>query len=321
MVLNSSVLVIGGAGFVGSHLVDRLLDDGNEVTVLDNQSTGQRPFLKSASMNPKFQWNSGEIRNRSVLDKVMADKDIVFHFAANADIRHGAEHPTLDVEQNTFTTLAILESMRRTGVKHIVFASTGAVYGNPTSVPIPEIAATPSAQTSLYGASKLASEAVITAYCHTFMLNSTIFRFVPMIGERYSHGHIFDFVKKLRNDPTCIEIFGTGVERKYCIYVKDSVEAMMLALRKCPTNNNVFNIGNDMPYTINECVGWVADAMNAKPVYKHTGSRWAGDNPDLYLDCMRLKSMGWKPSVSLRDGVLATVYYLLDNPWLLDARE
>ena len=198
-------LVTGGAGFIGSHLVDRLLGSGGRVTVYDNLSTGRRRFLESAEGNPALTVIVGDLFDTAGLRTAMRGHDIVFHLAANADVRMGPENPRRDLEQNTIATHNVLEAMRLTGVQRIVFASTGSVYGDPSVFPTPEDCPFP-VQTSLYGAAKVAGEGLLSAYSTAFGIQAWIFRFVSILGERYQHGHVIDFYRKLRANPDEVEV-------------------------------------------------------------------------------------------------------------------
>ena len=202
-----NIFVTGGAGFIGSNLVDRLLQNGHAVTVYDNLSTGQSQFLEGANQYPNFSFIEADLLDEDALDKAMTEHELVFHLAANADVRFGTEHPRRDLEQNTIATYNVLEAMRQNGVLKIAFASTGSVYGEAEEIPTPENAPFP-IQTSLYGASKLACEGLIAAYCEGFGFQSWIFRFVSILGERYTHGHVFDFYRKLQLDPSRLEVLG-----------------------------------------------------------------------------------------------------------------
>lgn len=309
-----SALVTGGAGFVGSHLVEKLLAEDVAVTVVDNASTGTLSFLTD---HPKLRIVHGDLLDETVLNEVVAGHDVVFHLAANADIRHGAEHPGLDVVQNVIATQKLLEAMRHTNVRQIVFASSGAVYGNSRTTPIFEDAPFPT-QTSFYGASKIAAEAIISAYSEAFDVYATVFRFTPMLGERYSHGHIYDFVKNLLSDSSQLHILGNGLVRKYCVYVDDAMDAFMLPLYKSLPNYSVFNVGNDQFYTIDQSVDWVCESLAVKPERTYSGNQWAGDNQNLYLDFGRLRGLGWRPQTPLKEAVQRTVRYLLEHSQLLE---
>jgi UDP-glucose 4-epimerase len=314
--------VTGGAGFIGSHLVDRLLADGHEVTAYDNFSTGRRQFLESAGAHGGFRLATGDVLDAGALATAMRGAEVVFHFAANADVRGGLDHPRKDLEQNTIGTFNVLEAMRAVGARRIAFASTGAVYGEPALFPTPEDAPFP-AQTSLYGASKLAGEGLVQAYCAGFGFRGDIFRFVSLVGERYSHGHVFDFVKSLRRDPTTLRILGNGKQRKSYLYVGDCAEAILLAFEKGAGNVNVFNLGNDNYCEVNDSVRWICAELGVSPQLEYTGGErgWVGDSPFVFLDCGRIRALGWRPAVTIHDGIVRTVRYLRVNPWLLEQRQ
>jgi UDP-glucose 4-epimerase len=317
--LDRRALVTGGAGFIGSHLVDRLLADGCTVTVYDNFSTGRREFLGCAAQHPTFRLVEADLLDTSTLGAAVAGQDIVFHLAANADVRHGTAHPRRDLEQNTIATHNVLEAMRLGGVRRIVFASTGAIYGEPDIFPTPERCPLP-VQTSLYGASKLAAEGLIGAYCHGFGMSALICRFVSILGERYTHGHVFDFYKKLRQDPSSIEVLGDGRQRKSYLYVHDCIEAMLLALEHARGPVSIYNLGHDEYCTVDDSLGWICGALGLDPRRTYMGGTrgWVGDSPFVLLDCTRMRELGWRPSVPIRDAVLRTLGYLQEHGWLLE---
>jgi UDP-glucose 4-epimerase len=314
--------VTGGAGFIGSHLVDRLLGDGHEVTAYDNFSTGQRPFLEIARASARFRLVTGDILDLALLTEALRGADVVFHFAANADVRGGLDHPRKDLEQNTIGTFNVLEAMRSVGARRVAFASSGAVYGEPSVFPTPEDAPLP-VQTSLYGASKSAGEGLVQAYCAGFGFRGDIFRFVSLVGERYSHGHVFDFVKNLRRDPTTLRVLGDGKQRKSYLDVGDCVDAILLAIAKATRNVNVFNLGNDNYCEVNDSVRWICEELGVSPRLEYTGGErgWVGDSPFVFLDCARIRALGWRPAVPIRDGIIRTVRYLKSNPWILEQRQ
>src|SRR5712691_2981994 len=218
--------VTGAAGFIGSSIVDRLLASGHSVVGYDNFSTGQRRFLEDASKSPQFRLVEADLLNTDALRSAVAGSDMVFHLAANADVRFGTHHPFKDIEQNTIATFNVLEAMRANGIKRIAFASTGSIYGETSVVPTPEDAPFP-IQTSLYGASKLAGEGLIQAYCEGFGFEGYVFRFVSILGERYTHGHVFDFYHQLLEHPDHLHALGDGTQRKSYLYVQDCVDAML----------------------------------------------------------------------------------------------
>ena len=314
--------VTGGAGFIGSNLVDRLLGLGHEVTVYDNFSTGQRRFLLNAQQCKEFQLVEGDLLDETTLKRALKGHDYVFHLAANADVRFGTEHPMRDLEQNTIVTYNVLEAMRQNGVNKIVFSSTGSVYGEAQVVPTPEDAPFP-IQTSLYGASKLAGEGLIAAYCEGFQFQSWIFRFVSILGERYTHGHVYDFYRKLRQDPTCLTVLGNGKQRKSYLYVQDCIDAIFLALEKAQEKVNIINLGVNDVCEVNDSIRWICEELGVNPKLEYTGGDrgWIGDNPLIHLDPSKMMEMGWAPKLSIRDGIVQTLNYLQENEWVLENRK
>ena len=314
-------LVTGAAGFIGSNLVDRLLSDGHEVVGFDNFSTGQQRFLESAHSSSAFRLVQGDTLDLVALTEAVKGCDTVFHLAANADVRFGLEHPKKDVEQNTLATFNVLEAMRANGVKRIAFSSTGSVYGEAEIIPTPEDAPFP-VQTSLYGASKVAGECLIQAYCEGYGFEGYIFRFVSILGERYSHGHVFDFYKSLRANANELRVLGNGKQRKSYLYIGDCLDAILLAMSRPAGKAHVYNLGTDEFVEVNDSIGWICETLGLSPRLDYTGGDrgWVGDNPFIFLDCKRIRSLGWKPKLSIREGIVRTLEYLRANPWLLEAR-
>ena len=317
-----NLLVTGCAGFIGSNLVDRLLADGHHVVGIDNFSSGQRRFLDQAIANPKFRLVEADLLDPKAYESAFSGIDAVFHLAANADVRFGTEHPRRDLEQNTIVTFNVLEAMRAHKVAQILFSSTGSVYGESTVIPTPEDGPCP-IQTSLYGASKLAGEGLIAAYCEGFGFRSWIFRFVSILGERYTHGHVFDFYKHLNADPTRLPVLGNGKQRKSYLYVQDCLNAMLLAWKHAPAKVNVLNLGVDGYCEVNDSIAWISETLNVKPKLEYSGGDrgWIGDNPFIFLDTKKIQSLGWKPQYSIREGVVKTVEYLKANEWVFGARD
>ena len=310
-------LVTGAAGFIGSALVDRLLAAGYTVVGFDNFSTGREWFLQDALRSPGFRLVCGDLVDTAAIVAAMDGVDVVFHLAANADVRFGTNHPTRDLEQNTICTSNVLEAMRITGTKRIVFSSTGSVYGDANVFPTPENAPFP-VQTSLYGASKLACEGLISAYCEGFGFTAYIFRFVSILGERYTHGHIYDFYNQLLAHPTQLKVLGNGRQRKSYLYVQDCLNAILIALEKARGKVNVFNLGTDEYCEVNDSISWIVEHLRLKPDLEYTGGErgWVGDSPVILLDCKLIRALGWKPSLSIRDGVVRTVNFLTEHPHL-----
>lgn len=314
-------IVTGCAGFIGSTLVDRLLLLGHSVIGVDNFSTGQRRFLDGALLNPNFTLSQVDLLDLDVLKNAFTGGEAVFHLAANADVRFGTDHPRRDLEQNTIATYNVLEAMRANDIKRIAFSSTGSVYGEAPVVPTPENGPFP-IQTSLYGASKAACEGLISAYCEGFGFQSWIFRFVSILGERYTHGHVFDFYQKLQADPTRLPVLGNGKQRKSYLYVQDCIDAILLAMDKSKEKVNIFNLGVDGYCEVNDSIGWICQELGVEPTLEYSGGDrgWIGDNPFIFLDTHKIQSLGWKPKISINEGVIKTVQYLRENEWVFEAR-
>ena len=319
-------LVTGAAGFIGSNLVDRLLAEGHSVVGYDNLSTGRREFLADALQTSAFRFVEGDIHTRERLLEAVSGVEVVFHLAANADVRFGLDAPSRDLTQNTIGTFEVLEAMRACDVRTIAFSSTGSVYGEQTLLPTPEDAPFP-VQTSLYGASKLAGEALIQAYCEGFGFEGYIFRFVSVLGARYSHGHIFDFCGSLLRDRSRLKVLGDGRQRKSYLHVEDCVEAVVRtvslglaqgAAHRCA----ILNIGTNEYCEVRESVQWICHRMGVTPELEFTGGErgWVGDVPFIWLDISRLLSTGWKPTATIRESVVKTVDWLLRNEWVFDTR-
>jgi UDP-glucose 4-epimerase len=314
-------LVTGGAGFIGSNLVDRLLQNNHFVVAFDNFSTGQAEFLKQAVTSPNFTLVRGDMLDLPALTQAMRGCEFVFQLAANADVRFGTEHPRKDLEQNTLATFNVLEAMRANGIQRLAFSSTGSIYGEPDILPTPERAPFP-IQTSLYGASKLAGEGLIQAYCEGFGFQGYIFRFVSILGERYTHGHVFDFYRQLRANPHTLRVLGNGHQRKSYLYVQDCLDAMLLAIDQAHDKVNIFNLGTDEYCEVQNSIEWITTELGLTPQLNFTGGErgWIGDNPFILLDCSRIRALGWTPKLTIQEGIIRTLRYLQANPWILEAR-
>jgi UDP-glucose 4-epimerase len=312
--------ITGGAGFIGSHLVDALLARGKAVVVYDNFCTGQKLFLPAAT-TPNFSLVTGDVLDREKLTAAMAGCDFVFHLQANADVRGGQKNTRIDLEQNTIATWNVCDAARQMGVRGLAFASSATVYGEPDVFPTPESCAP--LQTSLYGASKYAGEAMIQAYCEYFAMSCYIYRFVSWIGERYSHGVIFDLMKKLQADPTRLHLLGDGTQRKSYLYVKDGVSGVLTGIEKATQRKNVFNLGHDYFLTVNELTAIILDELALKDVrleYAGGARGWLGDSPLVQLDTAKIKALGWSPQTSIEEGIRQTVRFLKAHSQLLMAR-
>jgi UDP-glucose 4-epimerase len=315
-------LITGGAGFIGSTLADRLLAQGTEVAILDDFRTGRREFVADALATRRAELFEGDVLDLALLDRAIAGCDAVFHLQANADVRHGLEHPQRDLEQNTVATSHVLEAMRAHDVKLIGFSSTGSVYGEPEVFPTPEDAPFPT-QTSLYAASKLAGEGMIAAYCHGFALTGVVYRFVSVLGERYTHGHVIDFYRALKRDPTRLRILGDGRQEKSYMYIHDCVTAMLAAVEHHAGREGfaVYNLGTDETITVDESIATITAHLGVAPEIEKAGGRrgWPGDSPLIHLDTSKVRALGWRPELSIRDAIARTLDWFDRVPYLFDA--
>lgn len=311
--------ITGGAGFIGSNLADRLRSDGVEIVIVDDFRTGRREFLQHLLDDSGVTLHQGDVLDQELLQQAFDGCDWVFHLQANADVRHGLEHPRRDLEQNTNATANVLEAMRAVGASKIAFSSTGSVYGEPKVFPTPEDAPFP-IQTSLYAASKLAGEAMIGAYAHGFGFTGLVFRFVSILGERYTHGHVFDFYSALKRDPTQLRVLGDGRQEKSYLYVKDCVAAIMTAVSEHsskPGELGVYNLGTDETVVVDDSIAIICQHMGAAPALNYTGGTrgWVGDSPLIHLDCQRIQSLGWVPTLTIREAILRTLEWFDGNPY------
>lgn len=322
------ILVTGAAGFIGSHLVDALLAKGYDVVGYDNLSTGHMDFLKDALRNPKFFLHVADLKDQAGLQQAMEGCDFVFHLAANADVRHGLDNPDKDFENNTRGTFHVLSAMRATGVKKIAFASTGSVYGEPAMIPTPELAPMP-VQTSLYAASKVAGEAMISAMAEGGVLDEAyIFRFVSILGERYTHGHVYDFYKQLVQHPEWLAVLGDGHQKKSYLYVGDCIRAMLIAVdseyaaaQKHWTA--ILNLGTEEFVEVNDSINIINSEMGVWSEIRYAGGErgWVGDAPFIFLDTSRMRALGWRPTVSIGEALRKTVAWLKANEWVYERRD
>lgn len=325
------VFLTGCAGFIGSNLTDRLLADGITVTGWDNFSTGQERFLADAMAHPRFRLVRGDNLDLPVLTAAMRGADFVFHLAANADIRDGWSHPRKDLEQNTVATFNVLEAMRANGVRRIAFSSTGSVYGEALVTPdrpTPETDAFP-IQTSLYAASKVAGEGLISSYAEGGQLDEAyIFRFVSILGERYTHGHVFDFCRQLLEHPDHLRVLGDGSQRKSYLHVQDCISALLHVIaagtaREARHRTQIYNLGTPEFVAVNDSIACICEELGLRPRLDYTGGDrgWIGDNPFIYLATDKIRATGWKPRLTIRESVRRTVRWLQQNPWVYTARD
>jgi len=315
-------VVTGGSGFIGSHIVDFLVDViGADTTVYDNLSTGDRSLVEHHKNKTNFHFIEADVLDLDTLEKSFGGADTVVHFQANADVRGGIENRRIDLEQNTISTWNVLECMKRQGVKNIAFSSSATIYGEPETFPTPEDIAP--LQTSLYGASKFCGEAMIQAYCEYFGMRSFIYRFVSWTGERYSHGVVYDFYKKLKASPNKLEILGNGKQNKSYLDVTDGVNGIMTAIAKSEGNKNIYNLGHDDFINVLAVADIICEEMGLTDVEyaiedPNKDRGWIGDSPVVHLDTSRLQSLGWAPTVKIEDSIRATTRYLIDHPELTE---
>jgi UDP-glucose 4-epimerase len=310
--------ITGGAGFIGSSLAERLLGMGVEVVILDDFSTGRREFLAGLSPSAPVRVIEGDVLDQAIVQEAVDGCDWVFHMQANADLRRGLDHPQRDLQQNTIATSTLLEAMRARSVSQIVFASTGSVYGEPDVFPTPEDAPFP-IQTSLYAASKLAGEALIAAYASGYGFTGVICRFVSVLGERYTHGHVFDFYRALKRDPVRLQVLGDGQQRKSYLYVQDCISAMLIAAghHAGEAAAHVYNLGTDETLLVDESVALITAHLSLAPEIEHTGGRrgWIGDSPLIRLDTTRIRALGWRPRLTIEQALLRTLEWFDANEY------
>lgn len=307
-----SALVTGGAGFIGSHLVDKLMESGVSATVLDNLSAGKLNNISRWLKDSKFKFIIGDALNPSDIKKSMDGCEIVFHLAANPDVKIGAFNTRIDYEQNILATYNLLEAMKESEhCKRILFTSTSTVYGEAKKMPTPEDYG-PLKPISLYGASKLACEALISGYSHLFGFNSVICRLANIVGPRSGHGVIYDFINKLRSNPKILEVLGDGTQRKSYLYIRDCVEALLVASEKAEEQVEIYNVGSEDTVNVATIAKIVIEEMDLSDVeIKYTGGvdggrGWRGDVKEMLLDISKIKMLGWKPKLNSAEAVRRT---------------
>ena len=306
-------LVTGCAGFIGSNLVDILLDRKYKVIGVDNLRTGNKKNLILASRNKNFKFVKFDLLRRNKIEKIFSQNiDIIFHMAANADVRKGYHKPINDLKFNTILTFNILEEMRKRKIKKIVFCSTGSIYGETKQIPTPENANFP-IQTSMYGASKLACEGLLQAYSEAYNIKSYIFRFVSILGPRYSHGHVIDFFRKLNKNKNKLNILGDGNQKKSYLHVYDCIKAILKVINyKKNKLVNVYNLGNKNYISVKQSVRIITKYLKLKPdlIFQNSKRGWVGDVPYILLDTQKIEKLGWKAKYSIKESIIHTLKYL-----------
>ena len=310
-----NILVTGGAGFIGSHLVDLLLEKGHFVVALDNLSLGKIENIKHNFNNNNFVFFKCDLLKKSAIKEIFEKYsfDVVFHLAANSDIAKSHESPEIDLNNTFLSTYSVLDVMRRYNVKEIVFASTSAIYGE-TWGKIDENFG-PLFPVSHYGAAKLASEAFISSFAENYGFKAWIIRFPNVVGERATHGVIFDFINKLKKNPAKLEILGDGNQNKPYLYVKDLVEALVYIWEKTDDKINYFNVGVDSRTTVKTIAKIVCEEMGLTPELVYTGGDrgWIGDVPEFNYSLEKVHSLGWKAKRSSDEAVRLAVKAILEK--------
>jgi len=308
-----SHFITGGAGFIGSHLTETLLARGQHVTVLDNLSNGQRDWLREMRSHSRFCFHHVDLRNPELLAEMLHGADIVWHLAANTNMVIGAESTRVDIENGILSTYNLLEAMRKSTVSRLLFSSSGAVYGDIQRPPASEEYG-PLLPVSLYGAAKLACEGLISAYCSIFGMRAWIFRFGNVLGARMSHGVIFDFIRKLKNDPSELEILGDGNAEKNYILAEEIVEGMLYAFEHAQPLCEVYNLGSPNTTRVTDIARIVVEEMGLTGVklrFSGGARGWPGDQPRVYMDVSKMSRMGWTTRYSSHDAIrIATHRYL-----------
>jgi UDP-glucose 4-epimerase len=303
-------LVTGGAGFIGSHLVDRLVSDGWKVRVMDNFSSGRIENIEHHKDSRDVEILKVDLKDFEKVERAVRGVDVVFHYAANPEVRVSTTNPEIHFNENIVTTFNLLEAMRRNDVEELAFASSSSVYGEPEEIPVDENA--PIRPVSVYGASKAACEVLIHAYTKLYGIKAVILRYANVVGPRLRHGVVWDFINKLFKNPTELEILGDGKQVRSYIHVDDAVKATIIAWREIKTKYEVYNIASEDWITVDELADEVIKAMNlnnVKRTYKPVlhGVGWLGDVKKVALKIDKIKRLGFKPTLRSRDAVKISV--------------
>lgn len=310
-----NILITGGAGFIGSHLVDRLLTEGHKIVVVDNLALGLIRNIEHHFDNPNFKFIEGDVLDKTLMTEIFdsTEFDIVYHLAANSDIARSHADPSVDLNMTYLTTYSVLEQMRTHGVKKIMFASTSAIYGNAHGVEVTETYG-PLFPTSHYGACKLASEGIIASYCENYGIQAFITRFPNVCGERTTHGVLHDFVKKLKKNPEELEVLGNGRQAKPYLYVKDLVDAILFVVRNSHDQINYYNLGVEGNTTVTRIAEMVISSMNLNARICYTGGDrgWVGDVPLFRYNLDKIHELGWTASLSSDEAVQKAIDYILE---------
>lgn len=318
--MSLKILITGGAGFIGSRLAVDLVKKNKEVIIFDNFSSGKKTNLNEISKKKNLRLIIGDLSNKKKIMSALNGVDMVYHFAASADIQNSFINPNIDFDQNIVCTFNLIEAMRLKGVKKLIFASSSAIYGEPAKVPISEKIEIPE-QTSLYGAAKLSSENLISAYCEGYNFKAICFRFVSLVGPYYSHGHLIDFVNQLKKNHDKLTVLGNGLQKKSYLHVDDAIKGINLAIKynlntkKNRKNFNVYNLGNKNYVELKTSIKIILKIMKLNPTIYFTGGKrgWIGDNPFVFLDTKKITKLGWKPKFTIEKAIENTVLWLINN--------
>ncbi len=311
----TTILVTGGAGFIGSHLVDKLLKMGFRVRVVDNLSSGSLDNIKHNIGNPNFEFIHGDLKDFNTCLKAVQDVDVVYHLAANPEVRVSVTEPEVHFRENVITTFNLLEACRKVGcVRKFIFASSSTVYGDATVFPTPEDHVLK--PISVYGASKAACEALICSYAHLYGFRAVSIRYANIVGPRLRHGVVYDFLMKLRRNPNVLEVLGDGTQRKSYLYITDAIDATVLIAEKLSTTFDTYNVGNEDWITVREIAEIVCSVLGLKPKIVFTGGTpdgrgWPGDVKFMLLDTRKLKELGWRPKYSSKEAIRLTAEALV----------
>ena len=310
------VIVTGCSGFIGSHLVEFLIKKNKFVIGLDNLSSGNKKFMENIDKK-NFKFYKVDLYKKKI-DKYFKNISEIYHLSANADVRYGIKHRDRDLKQNTIVTHKILEQCVKNNIKKLIFSSTGSVYGEAKEIPTKEDCSFP-IQTSLYGASKLSAESLISAYSEAYDLKCYIFRFVSILGSRYSHGHVYDFLDQLLKNPNNLNVLGNGNQKKSYLHVSDCIRAIWASLNSFNKNVNIINLGTDEYITVKQSIKIICNKLkiNPKLIFGGGNKGWVGDNPFIFLDTKKIRSIGWKPKYTIKLAVEDTVNYIINNKWIL----